>query len=290
MPLLLSLLATFTQFLLPLGMTTILYSRIGRIIAQQGKLAKHYCNELNRRIVDAKRKRITMLVLIVVGFLITWLPLTMYHLLIDFHIVYFHWNIFLTLHIWAMTSVCYNSFIYCFMNEDFRKRSKQIIAKHQRSFMSFCFIFLFINRKSERHLGAGGGGGGSSSGGDGAGAGTTSTGSVSAQIVNCQQQTQQQNNDDCHHCDHNDQLEHQNKKDGHIFRTSIIRHVNNDDDNNNEKKEEEKNEDDDDDDDDDNKIMSTAIDEQQQQQEKLQFESSSLNVNKNENKTDTSQQ
>ncbi|KAH9418542.1 neuropeptide Y receptor [Dermatophagoides pteronyssinus] len=166
MPLILSLLATFTQFLLPLGMTTILYCRIGRIIAHQGKLAKHYCDELNRRVVEAKRKRITMLVLIIVGFLITWLPITMYHLIIDFHLVHFHWNLFLALHIWAMTSVCYNSFIYCFMNEDFRKRSKQIIARHQRIFLTLCF-FLFTNRKFERNIGTS----------------TPSTGSVSATMT-----------------------------------------------------------------------------------------------------------
>ncbi|UXI23302.1 nucleolar and coiled-body phosphoprotein 1-like [Sarcoptes scabiei] len=129
MPLMLSLLTTLTQFLLPLGFTSVLYARIGRIIAHQGRITRHYCDHTNRRIIEAKRKRIKMLILIVFCFLITWLPLTVYHLLIDFHLVHFYWNLFLMLHIWAMTSLCYNPFIYCLMNDDFLRLSTDSVPK-----------------------------------------------------------------------------------------------------------------------------------------------------------------
>lgn len=142
MPLFLSLFATITQFLLPLCFVTVLYAKIGRIIADQGQLANHFCDELNKRMLEAKHKRITMLILIVAGFLFTWLPLTLYHLIIDFHLIHHNWNVFLALHIWAMTSVCYNSFIYFLMNEDFRKRLKQILTQKSLLPTYICCFFM----------------------------------------------------------------------------------------------------------------------------------------------------
>lgn len=89
-PLVLSLETSLTQYLLPLSITAVLYTKIGRIIQRQGQLARHFCDELKRRALEAKRKRISMLIIVVAAFAISWAPLNFYHLLIDLHQVFHH--------------------------------------------------------------------------------------------------------------------------------------------------------------------------------------------------------
>lgn len=68
-----------------------------------------------------------MLILVVLAFILSWFPLTAYHMLNDLHMVPFHYTTFFALHLIAMSSVCYNPLIYCGMNEDFRARVKQVL-------------------------------------------------------------------------------------------------------------------------------------------------------------------
>lgn len=130
-PLLLSIEATLTQFLIPLSITGVLYRKIAKIIQRQGQLAKHFCDEMNRRLCEVKRKRIVMLILIVMAFVVSWLPLTTYHLLNDFHILPFNYTVFLVLHLLAMSSICHNPFIYWGMNTDFRRKAKSLMYLNQ---------------------------------------------------------------------------------------------------------------------------------------------------------------
>ena len=128
--------ALLTQYLIPLSITCYLYIKIGLIVSYQSKLAmrlqnhlNHYCNgkKSKQNHFDKKRKRIIMLILVVVIFAVCWLPLNLYHLLNDFKLIRSNFRLFLICHWFAMSSVCYNPFIYCWLNESFKKGARKFI-------------------------------------------------------------------------------------------------------------------------------------------------------------------
>lgn len=67
-----------------------------------------------------------MLVCVVIFFAICWLPINLYHLFQEFMPSYFRKfvayksTIYFVCHWLAMSSVCYNPFIYCWLNKNFR--------------------------------------------------------------------------------------------------------------------------------------------------------------------------
>ncbi|GIY20379.1 putative G-protein coupled receptor 83 [Caerostris extrusa] len=69
---------------------------------------------------------IKMLVLVVILFALCWLPLNTFNLIREFNATAFiqksvtHSTVFFICHWLAMSSVCYNPFIYCWLNEHFR--------------------------------------------------------------------------------------------------------------------------------------------------------------------------
>lgn len=68
-----------------------------------------------------------MIFLVVAVFAICWFPLNIYHLLADFKLISYNYKIFLISHWFAMSSVCYNPFIYCWLNSTFRNEAKRLI-------------------------------------------------------------------------------------------------------------------------------------------------------------------
>ncbi|GFU38258.1 substance-K receptor [Nephila pilipes] len=69
---------------------------------------------------------IKMLVVVVILFALCWLPLNTFNILREFnatgfiHKKFSHSTIFFTCHWLAMSSVCYNPFIYCWLNDNFK--------------------------------------------------------------------------------------------------------------------------------------------------------------------------
>ena len=65
-----------------------------------------------------------MLVIVVILFAVCWLPLNTYHLVVDFSPLVgssrHSSTVFFVCHWLAMSSVCYNPFIYCWLNDHFR--------------------------------------------------------------------------------------------------------------------------------------------------------------------------
>ena len=116
-----------TQYLTPLVITCIVYIKIAFVVSKQGRLATNTSDERRRQQSDAKRRRITMLALVVCVFALCWLPLNVYYLLVDFKVIGHHFKLFITCHWFAMSSVCYNPFIYCWLNQSFRKAAKKFL-------------------------------------------------------------------------------------------------------------------------------------------------------------------
>lgn len=134
--LILTLYTSLTQYFIPLSCAGIIYTRIGFTIMAQGKVG-----ELSRikaeRLSQRKRRRLLMLVMLVAIFALCWLPFNVYYLLLDFGVTKStNYGAFLICHWLAMSSVCYNPFIYCWLNEHFQSEFKQV---YQR--LRMCFQF-----------------------------------------------------------------------------------------------------------------------------------------------------
>lgn len=122
----------FTQYIIPLSLAGFVYSRIAFTICSQGRVGQ-MTEERNRQMSEKKRRRIIMLILVVAIFALVWAPFNIYYLLLDGKIIKkTDFKIFLLCHWLAMSSICYNPFVYCWLNENFRNEAKkmfQIILK-----------------------------------------------------------------------------------------------------------------------------------------------------------------
>lgn len=68
-----------------------------------------------------------MLVFVLIAFAICWLPLHLYHLYKDFiDSNVYSTELFVVVHWLAMTSLCYNPFIYSVRNRHFRHGMKNL--------------------------------------------------------------------------------------------------------------------------------------------------------------------
>ncbi|CRK88903.1 CLUMA_CG002648, isoform A, partial [Clunio marinus] len=101
---------------------------------------KNCCEKVLRKKTSTNQ----MLVLMVFIFGICWLPLNLINILEDFNMnlnEHRYYNLmFFTSHLFAMSSVIYNPFLYAWLNENFRKEFKQILP---------C---LFVNISTHREL------------------------------------------------------------------------------------------------------------------------------------------
>ncbi len=122
----LTLIIFTTQYIIPLMITTIAYIRIGAKICKQ----YHRENDIQKRIRRSDKKIIKMLSIVVIIFAFCWLPLNLFHIYADFSqdIVKYDSFLFYACHMLAMSSVCYNPFIYFGLNKHFRNEIKNLFG------------------------------------------------------------------------------------------------------------------------------------------------------------------
>ncbi|XP_078736228.1 LOW QUALITY PROTEIN: G-protein coupled receptor 83-like [Lampetra fluviatilis] len=75
-----------------------------------------------------KKKTIKMLMLVVVVFAVCWFPLNCYVVLLSTQAIQTNNGIYFAFHWLAMSSTCYNPFIYCWLNESFRSELKALVT------------------------------------------------------------------------------------------------------------------------------------------------------------------
>lgn len=120
----LTLTTTIIQYFIPLTIIGFSYGRIVRKLWRRTHLGAvtHSQQRFQNR---AKRKSIKLLITVVVIFALCWMPLNLYHILTDFHpdatVFRYDSTVFFVFHWIAISSTCYNPFVYCWMNESFRK-------------------------------------------------------------------------------------------------------------------------------------------------------------------------
>nr|XP_027199022.1 uncharacterized protein LOC113793227 [Dermatophagoides pteronyssinus] len=122
----LTLYTTATQYIIPLSCAAIIYTRIAFTINSQGKVGQ-MTESRAEKINKHKRRRLLMLALIVAIFAICWLPFNVYYLLLDFGITKSYNHTAFLFCLWlATSSVCYNPFVYCWLNKSFRQEAKNV--------------------------------------------------------------------------------------------------------------------------------------------------------------------
>lgn len=114
------------QFVVPFIIITFCYMKVCIKLKNRAK-CKPGAKSVKKEEMERERTRRTnrMLITMVVIFGASWLPINIYNLIIDFYIPALSWSflniIFFISHAAAMSSTCYNPFLYAWLNENFRK-------------------------------------------------------------------------------------------------------------------------------------------------------------------------
>uniref|UniRef100_A0A8C0CUG4 G protein-coupled receptor 83 n=1 Tax=Balaenoptera musculus TaxID=9771 RepID=A0A8C0CUG4_BALMU len=126
-------LATFILlYILPLLIISVAYARVAKKLWLRntiGDVTTEQYLALRRK----KKKTIKMLMLVVVLFALCWFPLNCYVLLLSSKVIHTSNALYFAFHWIAMSSTCYNPFIYCWLNENFRVELKALLRMCQRS-------------------------------------------------------------------------------------------------------------------------------------------------------------
>lgn len=156
---------TALQFVIPFIIITFCYVRISAKLSDR---ARTIPGNVSARREEQERERTRktngMLISMVVIFLISWLPLNMFNLLMDFYEEASQWRygrtIFIISHAIAMSSTCYNPFLYAWLNENFRKEFKEVlpcfalIARKKSPLVQSSILRTTINNNNEDNTSA----------------------------------------------------------------------------------------------------------------------------------------
>ncbi|XP_018334615.1 prolactin-releasing peptide receptor-like [Agrilus planipennis] len=125
-------LTTLMQFVIPFFVIAFCYIRVSSRLNDRAK-SKPGSKSSKKEEADRERKKRTnrMLIAMVGIFLFSWLPLNCINIINDFHEPSVGWRFyylaFFFAHALAMSSTCYNPFLYAWLNENFRKEFKQVL-------------------------------------------------------------------------------------------------------------------------------------------------------------------
>ncbi|XP_067828050.1 G-protein coupled receptor 83-like [Heptranchias perlo] len=121
-------LATFgLLYALPLLAITIVYTAVAKRLWSRNAVGDITMEQYiaHRR---QKKKTIKMMMLVVVVFAVCWFPLNCYVVLISSQLIRTSNALYFTFHWLAMSSTCYNPFIYCWLNNKFRTEFKTLLS------------------------------------------------------------------------------------------------------------------------------------------------------------------
>uniref|UniRef100_A0A3B1IDI6 Tachykinin receptor 2 n=1 Tax=Astyanax mexicanus TaxID=7994 RepID=A0A3B1IDI6_ASTMX len=114
-------------YLLPLLVMLVTYSLVGQRLWGSkipGEASDHYQNQ-----IQAKRKVVKMMIVVVTTFAICWLPYHIYFILVSFkrdiYNQHYIQQVYLAIFWLAMSSTMYNPIIYCCLNQRFRSGFRQ---------------------------------------------------------------------------------------------------------------------------------------------------------------------
>ncbi|KAJ8410871.1 hypothetical protein AAFF_G00188280 [Aldrovandia affinis] len=112
-------------YMLPLLIITVAYSTVAKRVWRQNAIGDVTTEQYfaHRK---KKKKTIKMLMAVVAVFAICWFPLNCYVVLISSQAICSSNALYFSFHWFAMSSTCYNPFIYCWLNDNFRAELKYL--------------------------------------------------------------------------------------------------------------------------------------------------------------------
>ncbi|XP_054721258.1 G-protein coupled receptor 83-like [Uloborus diversus] len=141
-----SLAMLFIQYIIPLSITFWCYCKICYILYKRKLIGMATESQIMRQRA-AKWVTIRMLLVVFIVFAACWFPFNMYHTYQDLrgNVGFFKHNstVVLTCHLIAMFSTCCNPFIYCWLNDSFRKMAKVKFNYIIRNI--FCLRFFYMH-------------------------------------------------------------------------------------------------------------------------------------------------
>lgn len=129
------------QFVIPFIIISFCYIRVCGKLKDRAR-SKPGEKSLKRDEVEKERTKRTnrMLISMVIIFGASWLPLNTFNLVMDFYMPVNNWvfsrPFFFLVHAIAMSSTCYNPFLYAWLNENFRKEFKLLLPCYSNSLRS----------------------------------------------------------------------------------------------------------------------------------------------------------
>lgn len=124
------------QFVLPFLIISICYILVSYKLNDRAK-SKPGSKTAKKEEADRDRKKRTnrMLISMVAVFGVSWLPMNAVNIFNDYYETKneFYTLLFFVTHCIAMSSTCYNPFLYAWLNENFRKEFKQVLPCFQQS-------------------------------------------------------------------------------------------------------------------------------------------------------------
>ncbi|KAK0090377.1 hypothetical protein PV325_001151 [Microctonus aethiopoides] len=130
------------QFVVPLFVIAFCYICVSIKLNDRAR-SKPGTKSSRREEADRERKQRTnrMLIAMVTIFGVCWLPLNIVNIVDDFNDSTNHWPYyrlsFFIVHCLAMSSTCYNPFLYAWLNDNFRKEFKQVLPCFSRMSTDF---------------------------------------------------------------------------------------------------------------------------------------------------------
>uniref|UniRef100_A0A803K6M4 G protein-coupled receptor 83 n=1 Tax=Xenopus tropicalis TaxID=8364 RepID=A0A803K6M4_XENTR len=125
-------LATFVLlYVLPLIVISITYTTVAKKLWLRNAIGDI---TMEQYYAHRRKKKMTlkMLMLVVVVFAVCWFPLNCYLVLMSSKVISSNNAIYFAFHWFAMSSTCYNPFIYCWLNESFRSELKALLCVCRR--------------------------------------------------------------------------------------------------------------------------------------------------------------
>ncbi|XP_069611610.1 G-protein coupled receptor 83-like isoform X1 [Ranitomeya imitator] len=121
-------LATFVLlYVLPLIVISITYTMVAKKLWLRNAIGDI---TMEQYYAHRRKKKMTlkMLMLVVVVFAVCWFPLNCYLVLMSSKVISSNNALYFAFHWFAMSSTCYNPFIYCWLNESFRSELKALLC------------------------------------------------------------------------------------------------------------------------------------------------------------------
>ncbi|XP_030066292.1 probable G-protein coupled receptor 83 [Microcaecilia unicolor] len=129
-------LATFVLlYVLPLFVISITYTTVAKKLWMRNAIGDI---TMEQYYAHRRKKKMTlkMLMLVVVVFAVCWFPLNCYVVLMSSRAIGINNALYFAFHWFAMSSTCYNPFIYCWLNESFRSELKALLCVCRRRSMA----------------------------------------------------------------------------------------------------------------------------------------------------------